>query len=65
MTEQSTSPDVRLSGTADERRSQLAHLAERGPLSAEWLKRELDAVLDAWAEDETVIDVEEEARTDF
>jgi hypothetical protein len=54
-----------LTGTADERMTQLAHWDAQGPLSAEWLRRQLDAALAGWADDETVLDIEEENRTDY
>jgi hypothetical protein len=61
-----TSPDEDLRGTADERVRQLAHLDASGrALSAEWLRRQLDLVLEAWEDDETALDVEREAHTDF
>lgn len=60
-----TSPDD-LRGTADERVRQLAQLdADGRTLSAEWLRRQLDLVLEAWEDDETALDVERESHTDF
>jgi hypothetical protein len=61
MTEQT--PD--LVGTADERTEQLARIAADGPLSAEWLRRQLDAALAAWADDETTLDIEQENHADY
>ena len=61
MTEQT--PD--LVGTADERMAQLARIADDGPLSAEWLRRQLDAALAAWADDETTLDIEQENHADY
>ena len=54
-----------LHGAVDERRRQLAALSSAGPLSAEWLRRQLDAGLDAWAADETALDIDRESRNDF
>jgi len=62
---EATSPDEDLTGTADERVRRLAELAAMGPLSAEWLKRQLDLALAAWADDETALDVERESHMDF
>jgi len=61
MTEQV--PD--LVGTADERMAQLERIAADGPLSAEWLRRQLDAALAAWADDETTLDIEQENHADY
>lgn len=63
MTDPLSTPDDDLTGTADERRAQLARL-EATP-SAEWLLRQLESVLDAWADDETSLDIDREARTDY
>lgn len=63
MTDSPTLDD--LTGTADERRQQLAQREAAAPLPADWLKRQLDGALDAWAADETVLDIDQEARTDF
>ncbi|GAA3212744.1 hypothetical protein [Microbacterium terregens] len=65
MTEPTTSPTDDLHGTADERVAQLARWDAGGPLPAEWLRRQLDAALAAWADDETTLDIEKEAHTDF
>lgn len=54
-----------LQGTADERRRRLAELTAAGPLSADWLQRQLEAALDAWASDETTLDIDRESRVDF
>ena len=54
-----------LTGTADERMNQLELLEAAEPLSAEWLRRQLDLVLQAWADDETKLDIEEESHTDY
>ncbi|MBZ4488041.1 hypothetical protein LQ938_11815 [Microbacterium sp. cx-55] len=58
----SPTPDD-LVGTADERRAQLAALTV--PLPADWLHRQLIAALNAWAGDETTLDIGIEARTDY
>lgn len=65
MTEAAASEPDDLTGTADERRRRLAELTAATALSAEWLARQLDAALSAWADDETVLDIEEESRVDF
>jgi hypothetical protein len=52
-----------LTGTADERLAQLAQVT--GPLPAEWLRRQLDAALAAWADDETALDIDAEAHADY
>ncbi|MFS0734581.1 hypothetical protein ABC304_17940 [Microbacterium sp. 1P10UB] len=54
-----------LTGTADERRQQLAQRQAEGPLPADWVTRQLVAALEAWAADETVLDIDQESRTDF
>jgi hypothetical protein len=54
-----------LTGTADERTKQLAERVAAAPLSAAWLHRQLVSALAAWAEDETVLDIEQESRVDF
>lgn len=53
-----------LSGTVDERRRALASLPAES-LSAEWLRRQLDNALSAWAATETALDISEEARVDY
>ena len=65
MTDSSASPTDDLHGTADERRRQLTELEAAGPLPAEWLRRQLDSCLAAWADDETTLDIEAEARIDY
>lgn len=65
MTEDATSLGEQLSGTADERIAQLARLSLSGPLSADWLRQQLDAALAAWAGDETLLDIETESRADY
>ena len=54
-----------LTGTADERINQLEHAEAAGPLSAEWLRRQLDLALAAWADEETELDIEKESRVDY
>ena len=53
-----------LTGTADERVRQLASLTGV-PLSAEWLRRQLDAALQAWGADETELDIGRESHVDY
>lgn len=64
MTDTTAEP-ADLHGTADERRRQLTAAAASGPLSADWLRRQLDAALEAWASDETTLDIDRESRVDF
>ena len=54
-----------LTGNADERTRQLSDELQRGPVTNQWLHRQLTLVLAAWAESETVLDKNIEARTDF
>ncbi len=54
-----------LSGTSGERARQLARLEVNGPLPAEWVRRQLDLVLVAWAADEKSLDIDAEGREDF
>ena len=55
-----------LAGSVDDRLTQLARLeAERRALPAEWLRRQLHAALEAWAADESEIDIDSERRSDF
>lgn len=63
MTNISPVPDD-LTGTADERLTQLNSLAGVD-LTAEWLRRQLDAALMAWGADETELDIEKESRVDY
>lgn len=65
MTESTTTLIPDLTGTADERITQLRHLDMTGPLSAEWLRRQLDSSLAAWADDETSLDIEKESHADY
>ena len=64
MTSTSVTPPDDLTGTADERIRQLDLLAGTA-LSAEWLRRQLDAVLLAWCDDETELDIDRESRVDY
>lgn len=57
-----THPD--LVGTVDERTRQLA-ATPADAQTAEWLRRQLDSALAAWAEESTALDIDEERRTDF
>jgi len=54
-----------LTGTADERINQLEHADATGPLTADWLRRQLDLALAAWADEETELDIEKESRVDY
>lgn len=65
MTALTRTPGDDLTGTADERMQQLAELEAVGAPTAAWLRRQLDNALAAWAADETVLDIEIEAHTDF
>lgn len=53
-----------LTGTVDDRQKSLALLAAES-LSAEWLRRQLDNALVAWAAAETEVDISREAHTDY
>jgi len=64
MADDSTSEPADLIGTADERMKQLEALGP-SPQPAEWLRRQLDAALLAWADDETELDIDRESHTDF
>jgi hypothetical protein len=54
-----------LTGNADERTRQLAEVLQREEATNEWLHRQLTLALASWAESETVIDENIEARTDY
>jgi hypothetical protein len=54
-----------LTGGAGERARRLAALASEGPLEPEWLRRQLDLALEAWAADQKALDVDAESREDF
>lgn len=53
-----------LTGTADDRLSQLSELDD-GQQSSRWLRRQLVAALEAWGADESALAVDEEGRADF
>jgi hypothetical protein len=53
-----------LSGTADERVSQLRQFDGRD-LPADWLRRQLHAALLAWADEETELDIQRESKVDY
>lgn len=57
-----THPD--LVGTVDERIRQLAATPPEAQ-TTEWLRRQLDSALSAWAADRTALDIDEERRSDF
>lgn len=54
-----------LTGTASQRARRLLELESEGSLSAEWLRRQLDLALVAWADDEKTLDIDAEGREDF
>lgn len=54
-----------LTGTSAERAHRLGRLDAEGPLPPEWVRRQLDLALAAWADDEKTLDVEAEGREDF
>ncbi len=64
MAEERTDPPD-LHGAADERRRQYDEYTASGSVSAQWLRRQLEATLDAWASDETELDVDKERKVDF
>ncbi|WP_019181981.1 hypothetical protein [Microbacterium yannicii] len=53
-----------LTGTVDERLAQLDRLAPES-LDAQWLRRQLDAALAAWAADDTELDIVKDAHVDY
>lgn len=53
-----------LSGTVDDRQKRLASLPTAS-LSAEWLRRQLDSALAAWAVTQTEVDISVESRSDY
>ena len=63
MDETDTADD--LSGTVDDWMRQLADAAPATRESPQWLLRQLERALAAWAADETRLDVEDEARVDY
>jgi len=54
-----------LTGNADERIRALAELAAVEALEIEWLRRQLDLALAAWAADATALDIDQESRADY
>lgn len=54
-----------LSGTVDDWMRQLADAVPARRQSPQWLLRQLERALAAWAADETRLDVEDEARIDY
>lgn len=53
-----------LIGSADQRLSQLQE-TDPTAQTADWLRHQLTAALIAWGDDETELDIDQEARTDF
>ena len=53
-----------LSGTVDERMAQLDQL-DAGSLTAEWLRRQLDGALAAWAADDSELDIVKDSHVDY
>jgi hypothetical protein len=63
--EQTTGPTPDdLTGIVDDRRSQFENLPADG-LSADWLRRQLDNALTAWAATATELDIEKEKHADY
>ena len=54
-----------LTGGPDERGERLAGLEKEAAVEASWLRRQLGLALEAWAADETDLDIEREARIDY
>ena len=54
-----------LTGTADERIRALAELAIVEAFEVEWLRRQLDLTLAAWAADATALDISQDSRADY
>lgn len=54
-----------LTGTSGERTRQLAQHASNGPLPPDWLHRQLELTLAAWADDEKTVIVDLEGREDY
>ncbi len=54
-----------LTGSPEARARRLAQLESEGPLPQEWLRRQLGLALEAWAVDETILDIEAEGHEDF
>lgn len=53
-----------LKGTADDRIVQLGQL-DASALTPQWLRRQLDLALAAWADDETILDIQAESHEDY
>lgn len=62
--EDATSHPDDLSGTVDDRQRRLASLPAES-LSAEWLRRQLDGALAAWAVTQTEVDISIESHADY
>ncbi len=54
-----------LTGTSGERLRQLAALEGAGALPSDWLLRQLQLALEAWAVDQKTLDIDAEGREDF
>jgi hypothetical protein len=65
MADQAFTADGDLSGTVDERIRQLAAAEPSMLQSTEWLLRQLQRALEAWAADETQLDIDTEAHVDY
>jgi len=64
MTDQTKTAAADLSGTVDDWIRQLAQAEPKSLESAEWLLRQLQRALAAWATDDTQLDIDTEARVD-
>lgn len=62
MTTESIATD--LTGSPDERMKQL-QTVPHDTQSPEWLRRQLDAALSGWANEETELDIIKESRADY
>lgn len=65
MTDPTTAEAGDLHGTADEWIHQLAEAEPEQVQSAEWLHRQLQRALLAWATDETQVDINRESHVDY
>ncbi len=54
-----------LTGTADERARQLASIVATSEPLGDWLLRQLELALAAWARDENELDIDVESKQDF
>ncbi len=54
-----------LTGTADERARQLASIVATSEPPGDWLLRQLELALAAWARDENELDIDVESKQDF